>query len=441
VRRQENSDAVPGVTPFFPEEDWKRQSPETDNMIKTLLRSRGVSLIFLLTTSLTGVQAQNAQPQKKTTERLEARIQELEARVRELEALVHKLANAEPVQNPPQAGEQAPKTAAPATSSVRADKLKPPAVKVSGLMFGDYYYMAQNHNASVEDENGFRFRRAYLTFDGKLNDFVDTQLRFEMNSPGDFVSTGKLNPFVKDAWIRLKYASDQQAILGMSWTPAFEFIENFWGYRSLEKTALDLQQMESSRDFGIALKGGVGSSGIADYHLMVSNGAGEKSETNQGKKVLFAIGHLPSKGVVAQFFTDYEWRPEGPRYTFQGFLGYGGSRGRVGLQYAHQRRKLLPKNVDLNLLSVFGVGNVSERVSLIGRYDRMFEPNPEGNSIGYLPFDPQAKSNLFLAGLDLKAYSRFSIMPNVEVVKYDKTAGGTTPATDLVPRLTFFYTF
>ncbi len=411
--------------------------------MRKLFTVQVAALIFAFLLSLGSVQAETAKTQDTASDKTEAKVQELEARVQQLEALVAKLTNAKKAESPSQpATETVAVTQTPNPSTPKpADQPKPPAVKVSGLVFGDYYYEAQNHSESIEDANGFWFRRAYLTFDSRLSDSIDSRLRFEMNSPGDFVSSGKLTPFVKDAWIRMKYAGGQQAILGISPTPAFDYIEGFWGYRSLEKTILDLQKVESSRDFGLALKGGVGSAGALDYHAMFSNGGGEKSETNHGKKILFALGHQPSKGAVAQFFTDYEWRPEGNRYTFQGFLGYKGSRGRVGLQYAHQTRELVAKNYDLNLLSVFGVANMTEKVSLVGRYDRVFEPNPEGGSIDYLPFDPNAKSNMFLAALDFKAHRQFNIMPNVEIVKYDKTADGTTPETDIVPRLTFFYTF
>ena len=97
--------------------------------------------------------------------------------------------------------------------------------------------------------------------------------------------------------------------------------------------------------------------------------------------------------------------------------------------------------MDLDVLSFFGFVNVSPRTTLIGRYDRMFDPNPEGPRIAYTPFDPTAKFHFFLAGIDWKVTEEFSLIPNLEVVRYDRRADGTRPATDVMPRVTFFYRF
>jgi hypothetical protein len=39
--------------------------------------------------------------------------------------------------------------------------------KLKGYMFGDYYYIASGPD---KKENGFQFRRVYLTYDMKWND-------------------------------------------------------------------------------------------------------------------------------------------------------------------------------------------------------------------------------------------------------------------------------
>ena len=65
--------------------------------------------------------------------------------------------------------------------------------KISAYMFGDYYYVLKNHNEDIEGENGFWFRRIYLTYDKKLDDAFNVRLRFEMNSKGDFETADYLN--------------------------------------------------------------------------------------------------------------------------------------------------------------------------------------------------------------------------------------------------------
>src|SRR3990170_722779 len=99
------------------------------------------------------------------------------------------------------------------------------AFHFSGYMFGDYYYVAKNHREDIKGENGFWFRRIYFTVDKGLNESFDIRFRLEMNSPGDFTSSNKLTPFVKDAFVRWKKGNNQ-VLFGISPSPTWEFIES-----------------------------------------------------------------------------------------------------------------------------------------------------------------------------------------------------------------------
>src|SRR6187455_17132 len=69
-----------------------------------------------------------------------------------------------------------------------------PAGKISGLMFGDYYWYFRWHQdqtngtnpTSVEGQHGLWFRRIYFTYDLAFNERLGTRFRLEMNSNGDF---------------------------------------------------------------------------------------------------------------------------------------------------------------------------------------------------------------------------------------------------------------
>ncbi len=316
-----------------------------------------------------------------------------------------------------------------------------PGVKISGYVFGDYYWMADHHDAGLKDRNGFWVRRTYLTFDKRHSPDFDWRLRLEMNSAGDFTSKSKLNPFIKDAWLRWQYAENHQTYLGMSPTASTNQVDRIWGYRSVEKSALDLQKWDSTRDLGVALRGTLDSNGKTRYHFMLGNGSGSGSETDSGKKVQLAMSFHPTDAVTAEFYTDYEDRPlQAYRRTFQGFLAYQHDRGRLGLQYAHQTRSGSP-DLELDLISVWGVLKFTGNGSLFARYDRSFDPNPDGAGIAYLPFDPTAESHFFLGGIDFQIGDNLNLMPNVEVIRYAKQEDGTRPTTDFVPRMSFFYDF
>ena len=44
----------------------------------------------------------------------------------------------------------------------------PPPWRISGYMFGDYYYFGDDHDPKSDEQHGFWFRRVYLTYDHNL---------------------------------------------------------------------------------------------------------------------------------------------------------------------------------------------------------------------------------------------------------------------------------
>lgn len=74
--------------------------------------------------------------------------------------------------------------------------------KINGYMFGDYYYIVENHNKGLEDENGFKVRGIYFTCDQTLNENFEVRFRLDMNSAGDFSCQTKLEPFVKKIYLK-----------------------------------------------------------------------------------------------------------------------------------------------------------------------------------------------------------------------------------------------
>jgi len=309
--------------------------------------------------------------------------------------------------------------------------------RLSGYMFGDYYYFASSHDPTIEGQNGFWLRRAYFTYDATLTQGFSTRFRLEVNSSGDFTNT-KLTPYVKDAYLR--WAHGAHALLfGISPTPTWEFIEGFWGYRFVEKTPLDLQRWDGSRDFGIAAQGTLDKDKTVNYHVMVGNGSDTGSETNENKAVRGALSYRGRSGFVAEGYADWQDQPNGAdRSTLQAFVGYRKPAGRLGIQYARQtRRSATAADITFDLASVFGIARIDEKNFLIARLDRMFDPNPDGRKIPYLPFDPRAKAAFGLLGWDHVPIPNVHVTPNLEIVRYGAVRGAPI-ATDVVPRVTLY---
>ena len=314
--------------------------------------------------------------------------------------------------------------------------------KLSGYMFGDYYYIVKNHNSDLKDQHGFWFRRIYFTYDYKINQNWSTRLRLEMNQEGDFTSKIAMVPVVKDAWLRYKF-SGQSIYVGISSTPTWSLIEDVWGYRSLEKTPLDLNKMASSRDFGIAGKGKFDEDGIFNYHVMFGNGSSNKQEIDKGKSGMLSLSAKLKNGLILEFYGDYaDHAGNTDTYILQGFAAFQMENFRIGAQYAYQ---LLQQGSEsdkwLRLASVFAVGDVSENVSLLARVDRTFNQNPKGDDIAYIPLDPTAKYTLLIFGVDWHPIKNVKIIPNIEYVSYSKNSEGVTPDEDLFSRITFYWSF
>jgi len=316
-------------------------------------------------------------------------------------------------------------------ASVLSAQEKP--VTISGHVIADAYAMVGNHDPSIEGKNGFWIRRVYLGFDRALSDALSARVRFEINQPGDFKTSNTMQPFVKDAFLRWKASPRVDVIAGLSSAPAFETTERLWGYRPIEKAPQDLHRISSSRDLGIAVIGTLGAENRYRYHVMAGNGSGTGSETNEGKYIGGAFSVAPTKTTLVELYADHDSRPgDDDRTTVQALAHVQGTRTRGGVLFTHQMRD----SGDIDLASVFGNMDLRKNLTVVGRIDRMFDPNPEGDRIPYLPFDRTSESTLFIAGVDWKLHKNVSILPNLEYVHYDGDLDD-----DILPRVTLYFSF
>ena len=316
--------------------------------------------------------------------------------------------------------------------------------KFSALVFGDAYWMAANHDSTIEDMNGLWIRRVNLTWDQKFDDAYSARLRLEANQPGDFGSPATISAFIKDAWVKWQ-GSGHAALIGIQPSPTLPLYEDTWGYRSVEKVPVEFQGLATSRDGGIAMTGDFGENKTVGYHVMVGNGTHVNSENNTKKKAMGSIRVRPTGSLVLEVYGDYEDRiNSSDRMLYFGFAGYQSDGLRAGLQYAQQTRmdfwdgEEFTAEYDLRILSGFITKSVSEKAWLLGRVDRNMDANPGGDSIQYMPFADTAANTFFIFGVDFAVAEGVNFIPNVEATMYDEPeAGGDAPDTDVMVRLTF----
>lgn len=331
-------------------------------------------------------------------------------------------------------------------------------ISFKGYMVGEYYYVINHNSGSVdaggiEGRHGFWFRRIYFTTNMTLTDSIKGRLRLEMNSPGGFPFDSKstLTPAVKDAYLSYK-TGDHSLMFGIISTPTFGHnVEDIWGYRSVEKTPLDLYKMASSRDFGVGAKGALDKGKTINYFVLFGNGASNKGETNKGKKLYASLAFKPIEGLTLELYGDYEDAgSDKTYYVYQGFGAYQGDWGRIGVLYArrHYKEEGTPDiKYDYDVISGFVVIKATKDLDVIARYDRMFgdgfENNFSGDGISYIPFasDPGAAFNLVIAGVSWQAAKGVYLIPNVRYVFYGEPEVGSKPSEDLYANFTVWFKF
>ena len=124
---------------------------------------------------------------------------------------------------------------------------------------------------------------------------------------GSTTSAGKVSMFVKDAYLMWKNVfSGSNLIFGVQPTPAFDVSETAWGYRSLEKTIMDLRGIVPSRDLGVSLKGKITGDGMINYWAMFADGSGNTVETDKYKRYYAHIQFKPTANLQATLYVDYK---------------------------------------------------------------------------------------------------------------------------------------
>ncbi len=334
-------------------------------------------------------------------------------------------------------------------------------IKVSGYVFGDYYYKLSGDTTGTYTNKvsstsqyfttpktwqAFQIRRLYVGFDYNINDDIATQLNLEGNDktfgPAPLNRQGI---FVKTAFAEWKNVVPMSSIyIGLIPTPTWSgTTEKEWAYRSIEKTITDFRGLGVATDLGFGIKGKFDREGVASYHFVVGNGTGQTPENDKYKKCYGDITFRPTKNFVVDLYTDYTdasnslliatWKVMSA-YTFLGT--------HVGIEYfqQHQGNARINQVTKLNYdkqttgLSLFAWRPFTSKINLAGRFD-YFDPDTNNPSEGF-------KESFMSFGIDFMPDPRFHLIPNIWINSYkNKNRSGFNKDSDVVSRLTFHFLF
>ena len=291
-------------------------------------------------------------------------------------------------------------------------------VKVSGLFYMDYEYAVDSPDSNVVGENGFRYRRMYLTADYDLSEKFSGRTRLEAQTTR--LTNEKPFAFVKDLWLKWKgvLGDDHDVIIGVQSPPSYVISETEWGYRSLAATIMDRNFAVVSRDFGVQLMGMFGKDSPLGYGIMFANNSGVIGEANKGKRVYGQLSFTPTERITltagADYATNVPFVDEGleaNRANANAFASYDAGKVRVGVEaYYRSTNYKNTTREDFNSgLSVWVVAKAGKTTELIGRVDRV------GREIG----GRVIAETLVLTGVAFLPQKNVHFIPNILFTKFD----------------------
>jgi hypothetical protein len=340
--------------------------------------------------------------------------------------------------------------------------------KFSGYMFGDYYFnVAKDPNYAGLANSGsnsanpggtayqaFQIRRVYFAYDDDISDKFTTRFRLEMDPTASLFASNKIGVYVKDAYLMWKNVfGGSNLIFGISPSPTFDASESYWGYRSLEKTIMDLRGIAPSRDYGVALKGNITGDGMFGYWAMFANGSGNSPETDKYKRYYGQVSFKPNGSFYAMVNFDFQDRAQianpygtaGTKVddgttTISGFVTYNQAGVfKVGLEgYTQSKSNGFNDGTTLKSLSGMGLSvwasaDLNPDWAVVARYDN-FDPNTDSKSKG-------DTRNLILAGLDWKVDKNVHVEPNLYYETYEAPTSGSAPKAAVTGRVTLYWVF
>ncbi|MFH1005810.1 MAG: hypothetical protein V1781_10045 [Bacteroidota bacterium] len=358
-----------------------------------------------------------------------------------------------------------------AQDTVKVAEFKPYG-KLWGYVFGDFYQKLHSDSLSrgnvqysniANGYNAFDIRRAYLGYDYNISEKFSTE--FLLSHEGQTGTDGNRTVFLKLANLRWKNIfSKTDLIIGEMATPTWSFTEKSWGYRSVEKTILDMRKLGNSNDVGIALQGKFDEKESFGYNIMIGNGTASKIESDIFKKIYGDVyAKFLNQKIIIDLYSDYERTKLSPyhksKMTVKALLAYQSEKIVIGVEtfrqiqenYAIYTESLPSTKKDTTNVIAMGFGGyvrgmiLKDKLIFLARYD-IFNPDTKFNANNIYSDYSSYNTEIFMtAGLDYMPMKNVHIIPNVWYNSYSNRvkniSGLAKNDYDMVVRITFYYIF
>ena len=286
--------------------------------------------------------------------------------------------------------------------------------KIGGVTYFEYF--------NAKDKSAFNFNRQYFSYTNVLSDIIKFKIVFDVgrtNIGSVLIEKNNLYKsedtrlvvFLKKAQIDYKtsYGKISMGLIGMN---TYGVHEKNWGYRFIEKSAIDKYGFSSTTDLGVGF-----SRSLIDnlnISLQVVNGEGYKMyQVDKYHKTSFNATYGESKlnkndGYNAGVVYSTESTDSDPTNMISVFSGFSGLGIRIGAEYD----MLTKGDEQFKIISVSVNYGVMDNLDTYVRYD-MWDNNDSVNKNG---------KNYLIAGVLLNWGEGLSVAPNIRIITYEDSA-------------------
>jgi len=271
--------------------------------------------------------------------------------------------------------------------------------KISGVTYFDF--------SATDTNSAFNFERQYFGYGGEVSDQVSFKILFDV---GRSDSDTRLATYLKKAQINYSssFGKFNFGLIGMN---TYGIQESNWGYRFIEKSAIDKYGFSATADIGV----GFSRSLIDNLNLSLLFVNGEGFKKPQGDKyhkiafnATYGEGNLnKNDGYNAGVVYTMENTDTAATAMASVFGGFAG----MGLRLGGEYDMLTKGSVESNIISVSANYTVRDNIDIFARYD-MVDDNDDTNKNG---------NNYFVTGIVLACDGGISVAPNLRMVNYENT--------------------
>ena len=236
--------------------------------------------------------------------------------------------------------------------------------------------------------------------------------------PENISEDTRLVAFLKKAQIdyRTSYGKISMGLIGMN---TYNIQEKNWGYRFIEKSAIDKNGFSSTADLGIGFSRVLVNQ--LKMSLQVVNGEGYKNpQSDKYHKIAFNSTYgehnlVKNSGFNAGVVYTTEQTDDKPNTMISLFGGFSG----LGLRLGGQFNMLKEGGIESQIISVSSNYSVTDKLDAFVRYD-MFDPNTDETDEG------KDNSTYLIAGIQLSCGNGLLVAPNIRMESYEDDLDSAT---------------